>query len=129
MDILRLIEFIIAILVIAGLLFLVIRQAFELNKVKTRLQNEMSEKFVYYGELQKLKDSVSHNDEDFIKFLSDSRDDAFTYIEEVQNKISELVTAWNYHNTQMPPDGTSERKLYEAYADLVSMLPKDTMND
>jgi hypothetical protein len=71
---------------------------------------------------------IQQND-DFVKFLSDSRSDAFNYIEDVQDKIRSLVVAWNYHTTQMPPDGTSEHKLYEAYSDVVSMLPEDTNND
>jgi hypothetical protein len=129
MDTLRLIEFVVAILIIGLLVFLVVRQSFELNRVKSYLKNESLEKFIYYGELQKLKESVSARDEDFIDFLSNSRDDAFQYIENVQGKIESLIVAWNYHNTAMPPDGSSEKKLFDAYSELVEMLPKDTRND
>ena len=128
-DWLRLIEFLVATLIIGGLIFIVVRQAFALQKTKTALQNERQEKFVIYGELQTLKDSTKVNDKDFIKFLSDSRDDAFSYIEDVQEKIRGLIVAWNYHTTQMPPDGSSEKKLHDAYVELVAMLPEDTKND
>jgi len=56
----------------------------------------------------------------FVKFLSESRESAFTYIEEVQQSIKELATAM---------DSTSEANIEMAYRKLLKHLPKEENND
>ena len=72
--------------------------------------------------------------ENFLKFLSDSRDWAFTYIEEVQsglNKfISDIEPEINYFKEYgdviaMEPNYNSLKKITEAYEELKKLLPKE----
>ena len=78
-------------------------------------------------------DDVLHK-ENFIKFLSDSRDWAFEYIEEVQdglNKfISDIEPEINYFNEygdigSMSPNYYSLKKISSAYDELKKLLPED----
>jgi hypothetical protein len=115
---------------LSAMSFLLIRENYRSAKVKSSLDQALVDKFILYGKLQKIEErgGVSES-EDFINYLSSSRESAYEYIGEVQDKINSLVVAWNNHTTLMPPDGSSEKKLYEAYCDLVAMLPRDTRND
>ena len=79
-----------------------------------------------------LSDDAMHK-ENFIKFLSDSRDWAFGYIEEVQtglNKfISDIEPEINYFKeygdvTSMHPNYYSLKKIADAYDELGKLLPK-----
>lgn len=133
MNVLELVVFILASALIVTLLIISIRLGINNAELKAKLTQTYKDNIIFLNKIEELSLAqeayrVEQND-DFLKFLSDSRTDAFNYIEEVQNRINNLVVAWNYHTTQMPPDGTSERKLYEAYSSLVEMLPKDTGND
>ena len=56
----------------------------------------------------------------FVKFLSESRESAFLYIEEVQQSIKELATAM---------DSASENNIEMAYKSLLKHLPKEENND
>lgn len=73
--------------------------------------------------LQKKVDEASMSPsetEGFIKFLSQSREWAFGYIEEVQKSIENLKIAMQ--------DG-NEDKINKAYEDVVSFLPAEEKND
>ena len=72
--------------------------------------------------------------ENFIKFLSDSRDWAFTYIEDVQSGLSEFIEDIKpeieyfkeYGDTvSMQPNYYSMKKITEAYDKLVKLLPEE----
>ena len=72
--------------------------------------------------------------ENFLKFLSDSRDWAFNYIEEVQsglNKfISDIEPEINYFKEYgdlmaMQPNYYSLKKISQAYEELKNLLPKE----
>jgi hypothetical protein len=72
--------------------------------------------------------------ESFIKFLSDSRDSAFEYIEEVQAGISNFVEQVDpeisyfkeYGDIMaMSPNYNSMKKIATAYEDLIKLLPKE----
>jgi hypothetical protein len=56
----------------------------------------------------------------FVKFLSESRESAFIYIEEVQQSIKELATAM---------DSASSTNIEMAYKSLLKHLPKEENND
>jgi len=75
--------------------------------------------------------------ENFIKFLSDSRDWAFDYIEEVQtglNKfIKEVEPELGYYNKfgivvegMVAPHDKALRKISKEFEDLKKLLPEDT---
>lgn len=63
---------------------------------------------------------VPSETEGFIKFLSESREWAFTYIEDVQKAISELVLAMSTDNKE---------QITKAYEEVISFLPKNENND
>lgn len=58
--------------------------------------------------------------EGFIKFLSESREWAFTYIEDVQASIQELKTSMDSDDTD---------KIDKAYKNLITFLPEKMTND
>jgi hypothetical protein len=72
--------------------------------------------------------------ENFLKFLSDSRDWAFEYIEDVQSGLIKFVDdikpEIDYFKeygdvVSMQPNYYSMKKISEAYDELVKLLPKD----
>ena len=72
--------------------------------------------------------------ENFLKFLSDSRDWAFEYIEDVQSGLTKFVDdikpEIEYFKeygdiVSMHPNYYSMKKITEAYDELVKLLPKD----
>lgn len=72
--------------------------------------------------------------ENFLKFLSDSRDWAFEYIEDVQSGLTKFVDdikpEIEYFKeygdiVSMSPNYYSMKKITEAYDELIKLLPKD----
>ena len=72
--------------------------------------------------------------ENFLKFLSDSRDWAFEYIEDVQSGLTKFVDdikpEIEYFKeygdiVSMNPNYYSMKKIAEAYDELIKLLPKD----
>lgn len=73
--------------------------------------------------LKKLEQSMAINNgiektDGFLKFISESRDWAFTYIENVQQAISDYDVALSSNNAKL---------INESYNKLVDFLPKDNM--
>jgi hypothetical protein len=82
--------------------------------------------------LDSISDQEVHK-ENFIKFLSDSRDWAFEYIEDVQNGLQKFVEdiepEINYFKeygdiVSMHPNYYSMKKITEYYDELVKLLPE-----
>jgi hypothetical protein len=91
------------------------------------------EKAVESMNLDSITDQEVHK-ENFIKFLSDSRDWAFAYIEDVQAELKQFVEEIepeiNYFKeygdlTSMQPNYYSMKKIAEAYDKLIKVLPKE----
>jgi hypothetical protein len=91
------------------------------------------EKFVESMNLDSISDQEVHK-ENFIKFLSDSRDWAFEYIEDVQSGLIKFVDdikpEIEYFKeygdiVSMHPNYYSMKKIAESYEDLIKLLPKD----
>jgi hypothetical protein len=91
------------------------------------------EKFVESMNLDSISDQEVHK-ENFIKFLSDSRDWAFEYIEDVQSGLIKFVDdikpEIEYFKeygdiVSMHPNYYSMKKITESYEDLIKLLPKD----
>ena len=130
MDWLNLGVFIFYFISLSILTIALVREFMRSAKREVKLNQALADKLMLYKELDKIKEKGGVAESDtFIQYLSSSRESAYEYIGEVQEKIHELIVAWNHHTTEMPPDGSSEKKLYDAYAALVAMLPKDTGND
>lgn len=111
-----------------------------LMKTKKLLTKEMLDNFTMLQLLEDAKpkeqtDSEVHN-ENFIKFLSDSRDWAFQYIEDVQSGLAEFVDSIekdieyfdNFGDVLSTnrPDYWALKRVSEAYKKLKKLLPEDT---
>jgi hypothetical protein len=71
--------------------------------------------------MSRLKDEKELGENDgFVKFLSDSRDWAFEYIENVQSSIVKLEVAMAARN---------EEEISECYKALLNYIPKDEKNN
>ena len=115
---------------------------FLITKKLNRMIKEYAKLSIDHISLQKFIESLNLDDitgqevhkENFIKFLSDSRDWAFAYIEDVQSElkkfIEEIEPEINYFNeygdlTSMQPNYYSLKKISEAYYELAKLLPKE----
>jgi hypothetical protein len=83
---------------------------------------------------QEPKDKADPAAEAFLKFISDSRDWAYQYIEEVQTSldkfISDIEPEINYFKEygdigSMSPNYYSMKKITESYEELKKLLPED----
>jgi DNA repair exonuclease SbcCD ATPase subunit len=84
--------------------------------------------------LQEIENMKLEKSDDFVKFLSDSRDWAFTYIEDAQDKISEFdkqiqeIAEWNRTYGSVVGDTPHSSKIEEinlAYDKIRSLLPEN----
>jgi hypothetical protein len=84
--------------------------------------------------IQEIENMKLEKSDDFIKFLSDSRDWAFTYIEDAQAKISEFdkqiqeISEWNRTYGSVVGDTPHSSKIEEinlAYDKIRSLLPEN----
>jgi DNA repair exonuclease SbcCD ATPase subunit len=114
-------------------------------RLRRSLNNEASEKIQalidkniimseYNKVLQALENKKLEESDDFIKFLSDSRDWAFEYIEDAQEKISEFdkqiqeIAEWNRTYGSVIGDIPHTSKIEEinlAYDKIRSLLPEN----
>lgn len=106
-----------------------------LNKqcAKLIIDNAALTKIIDDG-LNNYKDDQEVHKENFIKFLSESRDWAFTYIEEVQSGLEEFINdiepEIKYFKeygdvVSMHPNYYSLKKITEAYDKLAKLMPKE----
>ena len=104
-----------------------------LELVKTHLDKTiLSEKLVESSEKKnKLED---HSSEAFLKFVSDSRDWAYQYIENVQTSLNKFITDiepevvyFDAYGDLMgaEPNYNSMKKISGAYKELKKLLPED----
>lgn len=80
------------------------------------------------------KTDKERSNEDFLKFVSDSRDWAYQYIEDVQNSLNKFITDLEPEITYFDEYGIvgsafphyhSMKKISEAYKELKKLLPED----
>ena len=125
--------------ILGSLLFVSMISVLILSIKILRLKSEIKKLATAYSKATQLmlsNDKLDNNvhQESFIKFLSDSRDSAFNYIEEVQSGISRFVEQVDpeisyfkeYGDIMaMSPNYNSMSKIAIAYEDLVKLLPKE----
>jgi len=83
------------------------------------------------------EDKNLNTNEGFVKFLSDSRDWAFAYIEEVQSVLGKFISEVgpeidyyrNFGQAVDSPNNESLDKISNAYSELEKVLPKDKKNN
>jgi len=126
-------------IILGCLLFASLLSVLVLSIKFLRLKNDIKKMATAYSKVTQLMLSNNKLDNDvhkesFIKFLSDSRDSAFEYIEEVQAGISSFVEQVDpeisyfkeYGDIMaMSPNYNSMNKIATAYEDLIKLLPKE----
>jgi hypothetical protein len=107
------------------------------NKLKTAFTQELIDRAIIEKQMQELMAELdiknSNQNDGFLKFVSDSREAAFKYIEEVQAAINEFDSkvgpAVKYYKEtgKMLDRRPSElvRELSEAYDKLMASMPKE----
>jgi len=113
--------------------------SYNFNKIRNQYEKlfidmMLLEKLINDIEESKLKSDESVHKENFIKFLSDSRDWAYEYIENVQaglnNFINETAPEISYFKEYgdkmgMAPNYYSMKKIAEEYEKLKTLLPAE----
>jgi hypothetical protein len=129
--------FAIALLVFIGLIIANITTRVQNNKLKTALTQELVDRAIVTRKMQELMAELdiknSNKNDGFLKFVSDSREAAFKYIEEVQSAINEfdikVGPAVKYYKEtgkmldRKPSDLV--RELADAYDKLMASMPKE----
>lgn len=109
------------------------------NKLRDQYQKlfvdmMLLEKLINEVEESKIKSDESVHKENFIKFISDSRDWAYDYIEEVQTGLKHFINETapeiqyfrDYSDTMaLAPNYYSMKKISEEYDKLKELLPLD----
>ena len=113
--------------------------AYNFNKIRSQYQKlcidmMLLENLINEIEESKIKTDEGVHKENFIKFLSDSRDWAYQYIEDVQSGLNSFINETapeinyfkEYGDTMaMAPNYYSMKKIAEEYEKLKSLLPKE----
>jgi hypothetical protein len=98
------------------------------------LANTLQFLILQEAEQEKNKTDKEQSNEDFLKFVSDSRDWAYKYIDEVQASLNKFITDIEpeilYFDTygdlmSAEPNYNSMKKISGAYKELKKMLPED----
>lgn len=115
----ELIIFIVAIVVITALAFLLVKISLVNRRLLVAATQAEMDRMMTMVQLEKMQSSNDVEKTDgFLKFVSDSRDWAFQYIEDVQKAIAE------YDEALSKQDPVA---MNETYKKLVSMLPDDVV--
>jgi len=129
--------FTIALLVFISLIIANITTRVQNNKLKTALTQELIDRAIVTKKMQELMAELdiknSNQNDGFLKFVSDSREAAFKYIEEVQEAIGEFdrkvgpVVKYYKETGKVLERKPSElvRKLTTAYDKLMASMPKE----
>ena len=118
---------------------LVLKQSIKLKKDISKLfiENTLLQEYVDLTKSTKTKEDSdeSIHKENFIKFLSDSRDWAFSYIESVQKGLTKFVgdvdadvshfDKYGDALSMSRPDYPSMKNISKAYKELKTLLPED----
>ena len=129
--------FSIALLIFVFLIITNIHTKLQYNKLKANLTQESIDRAIVMQEMQKLMAEIdtkdSNQNDGFLKFVSESREAAFKYIEEVQAAINEFdnrvgPVVKHYKNTGKVLERRPSqlvRELTEAYDKLMASMPKE----
>ena len=122
---------------------LVLKQSIKLKKDISKLfiENTLLQEYVDLTKSTKTKEDSdeSIHKENFIKFLSDSRDWAFLYIESVQKGLTKFVSdvdadvshfdEYGDALSMSRPDYPSMKNISKAYKELKTLLPEDNLHE
>jgi hypothetical protein len=105
------------------------------RKRNIKILAQTLEFFMLQGQIEQVsKTEKEQSNEDFLKFISDSRDWAYEYIDEVQAALSKFITDiepqvlfFDQYGDLMSaePNYNSMKKISGAYKELKKLLPDD----
>ena len=136
-SVIEFLTFGLALLVFVGLIISNLALRIENKKIRGQLGQEAIDRVIVMEEMRKLMSEIdsknSNQNDGFLKFVSDSREAAFKYIEEVQSAIEEFDTKIGpavkyYKETGKVLDRKPSeliRDLSEAYDKLMNSMPKE----
>jgi hypothetical protein len=123
----------VGVFVFLTLLFLSL-YVFQIKKNRIILANTLNLLLMQQSISDGNKTDQEESNEAFLKFVSDSRDWAYTYIENVQESLNKFITdiepEINYFKEygdigSMAPNYHSMKKITGAYEELKKLLPED----
>lgn len=121
-SIISLVCFILYTVLFALMVFLYVRAFFKNKRLTNELRNLDVEKYALLLRLQEFteqKDSSQvESTEGFLRFISESRDWAFEYIEDVQQALMAYDVALSTDDAKI---------INDAYKKLINLLPEDDM--
>ncbi len=130
MNVLELVAFIVVLLIMFSSLFLLFRYMHYNKRLVSLLAQEAIDKVAVIRQLQDLQDKKEskpiEQTEGFLRFVSESRDWAFQYIEQVQQEIKEfesVATPIIYKDNVVSKE---YEQLAVAYEKLLKQLPEAT---
>jgi hypothetical protein len=113
-----------------------LRRSFQ-NAISEKLQAQINKDIIaieYSKVIQELENKKLEKSDDFLKFISDSRDWAFEYIEDVQENLSKFdkqitkIIKWNEtygSTTGENPHSEKIKQISVAYKKLKDLLPEN----
>ncbi len=135
MNWIELVVFFVLVILFFALVYDNLKMRFNVQKVSRQL---IQEKLDYDAIVIKLQEALKENDkkklegtEGFVKFLTESRESAFKYIEEVQESIDKLRS--EAAKLSLEPQGyllaEELQDLRKAIADVLKQIPETSKND
>ena len=118
-----------------------IKLRFRNRNLVVRLAQEAVDKRIIEGllneELARQDSQAIEQSEGFLRFISQSRDWAFSYIEQVQSAIlnfkqkvgPKIIYAKTYGSATVSPHTQIIDSIAEAYEELIAVLPEDSADD
>jgi hypothetical protein len=118
-------------IVFAILIYLVISLMISNTRIKKTLAQSQVEKLALIKKIEELSEKVGDssisNTEGFVRFISESRDMAFKYIEDVQKSISDLKDYFDKNGLNLTVDKAEE--MTKRIEEVIEYLPENSKND
>lgn len=129
MEIFNIVAFAVWILSISFLVFYIFRLSLKLKSSLETVDQMSLDRELLINKIVKLSSEIDANklkeDDGFIKFLSQSREWAFSYIEEVQKHMSDFQqTVGPVIDKVKDLDNDDIKTIIEAYENLAKLMPK-----
>ena len=134
-NIVEFVVFAIVLLLFVALIITNISTRLQNNKLKATLKQEVVDRAIVMEEMKKLMEELdgksSNQNEGFLKFVSESRDWAFQYIERVQISIKKFQDVFHpfaeqyYENKRTRIPKEEFPAVVEAYRKLIEELPEE----
>jgi hypothetical protein len=133
-EIISLVSFVLFIVIFFVINFKLVKTKAENRNLKLQIINLIQEKLALESVLDKRESQSVEKTEGFLNFITQSRDWAFQYIEDVQGGLTKFIKdiepEIEYFKeygdvTSMQPNYYSMKKITESYEELKKLLPED----